>query len=800
MAYSFLLNKSYAVNFLGLAFILVFNCGKDTSSPPPTQTGTQQEKESAVFNAVQLRCDSLLHSALSASSDTDAALSQVARQLSADTSIDSAVVSPQGIAIQYASGMRGGIFLRPLDDTVEGGAIPEIDEKLKKKRIVTGAPAALKQAILWVVHYNDRIPQTNKIIQSYEQYLPMAGYKLNKNLGAVLLDDLCSLSTKDYIHLYSHGWAWPKSSAITDVYMMTNQPVSPQVTARYWDDIKAGDIVTAVFKGTSVYFVNSRFVTRHNTFKGDKFFYGGFCFSFLGQWPQAIVTAGIPSYTGFTWSVNTNYNAWWARTIAAFMADTGDSQFPRPMTLGYWYDSLPTIKKFYYDNAAKKNVFIHYNGSEILTLWSRIRIDSIRPERGGFGTQVTINGSGFGTVQGGASVTFNGITATIDSWTDKTISVKVPTSATSGQVLVIRNADRSNGIRFTLGGPFISHISPDTSHADDSLVITGEKFGKGGKVMFDSIQALLVGARWDSTRITVYTPAKAKSGFIRILAARENVYNIYDTSNAYPVVIAVPRPVITGMKPPCALADSNNYLKISGSWWRRSPTPNSFVKIAGIALATDYWSNDSMHARLSPSVPWGNQKLIVRDETVESNSLDVYIGIPQDSITTTALYGRCAFTILISGTEPGGTSLTMAMSPGSSITFTPVTWDGRNFSFTFATPGNDISTSFNGRIDQFGITVEALTIHYTRTNGDNATVSLSMGKSIPLQTWYRGNFTNQFSWSDGFQPPSYEIPRDSIPYNIKVTGTLNANGAAYTVESVTSQGAPMFPVEFKRKP
>ena len=798
MAHLLLLSKGTAINLFALSIVFLLSCTKNTSTPTPTQTGTQQENELARFNTVQLHCDSLLHSALVASSDTDAALAEVAKQLNTDTSIDSAVASSQGIAIQYANGMRGGIFLRPLDDTLEGGAIPDVNEKLKKVRAVAAAAPASKQAILWVVHYNDRMPQTAKIIEVYEKYLPMAGYKLNKNLGAVLLDDLCSLSTKDYIHLYSHGWAWPKSSAITDVYMMTNQPVSPAVTTRYWEDIKAGDIVAAEFHGTPTYFVNSRFITHHNTFKGEKFFYGGFCFSFLGEWPQAMVNAGIPAYTGFTWSVNTNYNAWWARTITEFMADTGDSQYPRPMTLGYWYDSLK-VKKFYTDNTANKDVYIHYNGSALLTLWSRIRIDSIRPERGGANTPVIIKGSGFGEAQGSAAVTFNGVTASVDSWSDKMISVEAPSGATSGLIIVTRDADRSNGVRFAIGGPFIARISPDTSHANDSVVITGEKFGKSGRVLFDTTTASVVGGRWDSTRITVYVPVKAVSGFIRVLSTRENLYNVYDTSNAFPITIAVPRPVITLIKPPCALADSSNYLKIAGTWWRRSPAPNSFVKIAGIRCATDYWSSDTMHARLNPSIPWGSQKLMVSDEAVESNSLDVYIGIPIDTITKTALYGRCAFTILVNGVEPGGTSLTMAMSPGSSITFTKVTWEGRKFSFEFATPGGDISTSFSGQLGPYGTTVEALTIKYTRSNGDDATVSLSSGKSMELQAWCRGNFTNQFSWSDGFQPPLFEVPRDSIPGSISASGTLNANGAVYTIQSVTSEGYPMFPLEFKSK-
>jgi hypothetical protein len=285
-----------------------------------------------------------------------------------------------------------------------------------------------------------------------------------------------------------------------------------------------------------------------------------------------------------------------------------------------------------------------------------------------------------------------------------------------------------------------------------------------------------------------------------VLAQRVSEYNVYDTSNAYAVTIAVPRPVLTIVKPPFALADSSNYFKIGGNWWRRSPTPNSFAKIAGTPLATDYWSYDTMRARLNPLIPWGNQKLSVSDETVESNSLDVYIGIPLDTIAKTALYGRCAFTVLVKTVEPGGTSLTMTLAPGGSVTFTPVTWEGRNFSFVYVTPGNDIIVSFRGRLGQFGTTVDSLCAHFTRTSGDEYVISMATGKSMQLQAWYRGNFTNQFSWSDGFQPPLFEVPRDSIPGSVNVAGTLNVSGVIYTIQSVTGEGSPMFPLEFKKNP
>jgi hypothetical protein len=67
------------------------------------------------------------------------------------------------------------------------------------------------------------------------------------------------------------------------------------------------------------------------------------------------------------------------------------------------------------------------------------------------GTAVTITGTNFGSVQGSGTVTFNGIVATtITKWTATSIATKVPTGATTGNVVVHTSGVASNGIKFTV--------------------------------------------------------------------------------------------------------------------------------------------------------------------------------------------------------------------------------------------------------------------------------------------------------------------------------------------------------------
>jgi hypothetical protein len=76
-------------------------------------------------------------------------------------------------------------------------------------------------------------------------------------------------------------------------------------------------------------------------------------------------------------------------------------------------------------------------------------IDSVAPNHALIGTTVTVNGTSFGAA--GGTVTFNGVTATVNSWSAIAIECIVPAGATTGDVVVHRNdAVDSNTYAFTV--------------------------------------------------------------------------------------------------------------------------------------------------------------------------------------------------------------------------------------------------------------------------------------------------------------------------------------------------------------
>lgn len=82
-------------------------------------------------------------------------------------------------------------------------------------------------------------------------------------------------------------------------------------------------------------------------------------------------------------------------------------------------------------------------------------LSSLSPNSGTTGTTVTISGGAFGSTQGSSTVTFNGVSAPVTSWANTTVVVKVPTTATSGNVVITVNSIPSNGAPFTVYSPTV---------------------------------------------------------------------------------------------------------------------------------------------------------------------------------------------------------------------------------------------------------------------------------------------------------------------------------------------------------
>jgi RHS repeat-associated protein len=213
---------------------------------------------------------------------------------------------------------------------------------------------------------------------------------------------------------------------------------------------------------------------------------------------------------------------------------------------------------------------------------------SVTPSSGGLGSQVTIAGSNFGGTQGSSSITFNGIAASsITSWTNSQIVAIVPTTATSGSVVVTANSVASNAdMTFTVINPVVSAVTPASAPVGGTVTVTGTGFGalqNGSQVQFNGLGGNVTS--WSATSVTLTVPSGATSG--PLVVAEDGV-----TSNTIQFTVTEALSV-TALNPSVGPVGSS--VTITGTGFSASPS-NSTVTFNGIPTTTTGWSDTQITA------------------------------------------------------------------------------------------------------------------------------------------------------------------------------------------------------------
>ncbi|HEU4509802.1 MAG TPA: IPT/TIG domain-containing protein [Pyrinomonadaceae bacterium] len=125
------------------------------------------------------------------------------------------------------------------------------------------------------------------------------------------------------------------------------------------------------------------------------------------------------------------------------------------------------------------------------------------------GSQVTINGNGFGATKGTSTITFNGVTAATTVWNENAINATLPAGASTGPVVVTVGGNASNGPVFNVI-PQIGSVAPDAATVGTDVTIAGSGFGAtqgSSTVSFNGITATPIS--WTTTSISVPVPPAA---------------------------------------------------------------------------------------------------------------------------------------------------------------------------------------------------------------------------------------------------------------------------------------------------
>jgi YD repeat-containing protein len=405
-------------------------------------------------------------------------------------------------------------------------------------------------------------------------------------------------------------------------------------------------------------------------------------------------------------------------------------------------------------------------------------ISSLSPTSGAVGASVTITGTNFGSPQGTSTVKFNGTTATVTSWSATSIVAKVPTGATTGNVVVTVSNVASNGVSFTVvGAPSITSLTPTTGAVGASVTIAGSNFGStqgSSTVKFNGTAA--TAGTWSATSITVTVPSGGTTGNVVVHAS-----GVDSNGKSFTVVAA---PSITSLTPTSGAVGAS--VTVAGSNFGTTQG-TSTVKFNGTTATVGTWGATSISVTVPSGATTGN--VVVHASGVDSNGSSFTVVGPPTISSLSPTTGAVGASVTITGTNFGATQ-------GSSTV---------KFNTTTATPATWSATSIVVPVPS-GATTGNVVVHASgvNTNGVNFTVvsaphissisptSGAAGASVTINgtnfgstqgsasVLFNGTVAAISSWTSTKVISS--VPSGATTGNVVVNASgVNSNGVSFTV-------------------
>jgi RHS repeat-associated protein len=277
-------------------------------------------------------------------------------------------------------------------------------------------------------------------------------------------------------------------------------------------------------------------------------------------------------------------------------------------------------------------------------------ISSLSPTNGVIGTSVTIAGTNFGATQGTSTVTFNGTTATPTAWSTSSITVPVPSGATTGNVVVTVGGVPSDGRLFTLpAGPLISGVNPTWGPIATVVTIAGSSFGATqgtSTVKFNGTTA--TPTAWSATSITAPVPSGAMTGNV-VVTVNSSPSNgvLFTVGNTPPTT-----PTISSITP--LSGPVRTVLTINGSQFGASP---GCATLEGNGVQVLAWSASAIVVAV-PEGMLGPQTVRVSPDCSTSSNGVVFVAegpiLPSDAGGTPEYYHVDALGSVRLITSPAG--------------------------------------------------------------------------------------------------------------------------------------------------
>jgi len=334
-------------------------------------------------------------------------------------------------------------------------------------------------------------------------------------------------------------------------------------------------------------------------------------------------------------------------------------------------------------------------------------ITSLSPSSGAVGTFLTITGGDFGASQGTSTVTANGTSAgTAANWNATSITITVPTGATTGNVVVTVGGLASNGISFTVTAvPSITSVSPASGTAGTQVTVAGSNFGSAqgtGVVWLGSTRGTVVS--WSDTQVVATVAAGSASGAVRVQQG-----GAWSNEVAFPVANAT----VSSVSPATGAAGTT--VTITGSGFGAAQG-SGLVWLGSANGVVQSWSDTQIVAQVAGGPSSGTARVL--QNGVWSNAVSFTVpGLQITSVDPAS--GTAGTSVTVTGTGFGATQGTGTVLLGSTAG-TVVSWSDTEVVATVA------STALTGvaRIQQNGTWSNAVAFTVPVTDGHTLTPNM----------------------------------------------------------------------------
>ncbi len=262
-----------------------------------------------------------------------------------------------------------------------------------------------------------------------------------------------------------------------------------------------------------------------------------------------------------------------------------------------------TTDNYQYDVA---NNLIKNSGSSSTDSFA---VSDFAPKSATVGSSVIITGTGFTN----PAVAFNGTQATITASTDTSITVTVPTGATSGPVMITVGGQTLTAGTFTVADNpnafTVADFAPKSAAVGDSLTITGSGF-TNPTVTINGTPATVTASA--ATSITVTVPTGVTSGPVIVTVGGQT-----QSAGTF-TITAVPAFTITDFTPKSAVVGAD--ITITGTGFS-----NPIVAIAGTPATLTASTANSITAKVPAGVTNGPVTVTVGGQTLTAGTFNLLL-------------------------------------------------------------------------------------------------------------------------------------------------------------------------------